>query len=318
MELSVLIVDDDKRTRSDLGRLLDQKGYQVATFSEGADLVQTIEDLDFPVVALVDVDMPGMNGVDVLLRIDRIQREHPERFIVPFAMSGKHTESQDILKAKRSGARDFLAKPIVPEELFILLNNADEALTRARERQEALSKDDLTDFYRQKQGLERLAEEISRTRRFDRSVGFVFIDLDDFKKVNDTYGHQVGDELLRWLAIRIKEVKRSYDVGIRYGGDEFALILPETDKDQSEKEAKRIWGHLSKNPFILHGNAIRVTVSMGVAVGVGLSVTELVRRADVALYKAKREGKNRVCVFSEDPEKMAETVQFPKSGAPPA
>lgn len=156
-------------------------------------------------------------------------------------------------------------------------------------------KDDLTGLYRINYLNRRIQEEIDRFDRYSRPFSFVLIDVDDFKKVNDTYGHQAGDVVLKRIARSVKTHIRKADIAARYGGEEFCVLMPETNKDQAIAGAERIRRVIEKKSEELHGRFC-VTVSMGVAdYKPGMKKYGIIKEADEALYKAKREGKNRVC-----------------------
>jgi len=156
-------------------------------------------------------------------------------------------------------------------------------------------KDDLTQLYRINYLNRRIQEEIERFDRYGRAFSLIFIDVDDFKKINDTCGHQAGDVVLKKIARFIKTNIRKADIAARYGGEEFCVLMPETDKAQAITGAERIRRAIEEKPEELHGR-FRVTVSIGVAgYKTGMKKYGIIEEADEALYKAKREGKNRVC-----------------------
>jgi diguanylate cyclase (GGDEF)-like protein len=177
----------------------------------------------------------------------------------------------------------------------IALENA--RLHRAVERQAVT--DDLTGLANRRRFGESLGLEVSRAERFDGSVALVLADLDDFKRVNDRYGHQIGDEVLRRFADLMRESVREFDLAARHGGEEFALLLPETDLDGGVRLAERLAAALRAQRFSARGEAFTVTSSFGVAAfPAAPSAQELMLTADRALYEAKREGKNRVSAAS--------------------
>ena len=144
---------------------------------------------------------------------------------------------------------------------------------------------------------------MSRLKRIDEkestphSIGFVMVDIDHFKQINDAFGHAAGDEVLRGMAQRFKSSVRQYDIVGRYGGEEFLVVLPHTDAGQLRGFAERLWEKVRSEPFHYDGHDISVTISLGVAAASGSdeSHEELIRRADDALYRAKSEGRDRIC-----------------------
>lgn len=178
------------------------------------------------------------------------------------------------------------------------LADANESLARVA------AKDGLTGLYNQSFAKERLQQEIYRTERYKRSLSLLMIDLDDFKTLNDKYGHVVGDRVLKTLARLMVEIIRPSDIPARYGGEEFLIILPETIGENAVKVADRIRKRIEAYPFEINHTRDRtcqVTISIGVCSypDYGRTSEDLITLADAALYGAKREGKNRVVVYNE-------------------
>ena len=157
-------------------------------------------------------------------------------------------------------------------------------------------RDTLTNLFNRRYLEETLERELARAAREDYSVCVIMIDLDHFKRVNDTYGHEAGDDVLRLLGAALRESLRDVDLAARYGGEEFAIILPETDASDGLAVAEKIRKRIESTAFQWRGSPIAVTISAGVAAlpHVGWDNTQLVRNADAALYTSKRSGRNRV------------------------
>lgn len=161
--------------------------------------------------------------------------------------------------------------------------------------------DSLTGLYTRRYFFERLNEELNRSKKYGLRFSFLMIDIDDFKKCNDTHGHLVGDVILKDVSRIIKEGVREIDLVARYGGEEFSLILPETDKNGAMLAAERVRKKIDENVFKAYDEILKVTVSIGVSVYPedGSDAGEIVERADKALYAAKNSGKNIVCEYKE-------------------
>jgi len=161
--------------------------------------------------------------------------------------------------------------------------------------------DSLTGLYVRRYFFERFGEEVERSRSYALSFAFLMIDIDDFKRCNDTYGHLVGDVVLKNVARIMKEHVREIDLVARYGGEEFALVLPETTLEGARHAAERIRKTIAEHIFKAYDEKVQVTISAGIAMypGDADDVAELVERADKALYKAKRSGKNVVCIYKK-------------------
>jgi diguanylate cyclase (GGDEF)-like protein len=213
-----------------------------------------------------------------------------------------------LLRAARKGdsfsAREVGFFEVVAEAAANALERAQlfESIQRANERLERLAiTDGLTGLYNHRHFLERLTEECERARRYEHELSCIIFDIDNFKRINDTFGHLQGDSILRQMSKRISEATRKSDVVARYGGEEFAVIMPQTDRDGAAAEAERLRCVLGDSPYLGMPPGQRVTVSIGVgALWPEMESCEaLIRTADAALYEAKRTGKNRVVVHKE-------------------
>lgn len=219
--------------------------------------------------------------------------------IIPLAV---HEYPWGLLILERAAHRepfvraDYEAIQVVVDHLAILLEN----IRLYRETAEMAVRDGLTGLLNHRRLHERLKEELSRSLRYHHPLTLLMIDVDYFKRYNDTYGHQQGDELLRILAEILRQNIRQSDIAGRYGGEEFAVILPETDKESAVVLAQRLCEVVARTPFPGHpgGPPTRCTISIGVAgfPDDALTVSDLVAAADTALYRAKRYGKNRVVI----------------------
>lgn len=177
----------------------------------------------------------------------------------------------------------------------------DNARLHDRTRKMAIT-DGLTRLYNHRHFYELLEQEFQRTRRYQANVSLIMIDIDFFKHINDTYGHQVGDDILRELALVIRGQVREVDILARYGGEEFAALLPQTSLEQAKVVAERIREAVERNEFTTSKGSIKITVSLGTAAFPEMDIenqVELVQRADAGLYRAKETGKNRVAVITD-------------------
>ncbi|WP_211217205.1 GGDEF domain-containing protein [Psychromonas ossibalaenae] len=173
-----------------------------------------------------------------------------------------------------------------------LLENVTE---QALDLQEISTHDHLTGLFNRKFFLDQLVQDASRCRRLNWDLGIAMIDADHFKSINDTYGHQTGDDVLKELAERLQATLRTFDSLCRYGGEEFALILPNTTEQQTLQVCERLRECVNKTPIISGGREIPVTVSIGVSfLSRSKSLEEIISEADAALYLAKHNGRNRV------------------------
>lgn len=158
--------------------------------------------------------------------------------------------------------------------------------------------DELTQVYNRKTGIKRLNEEIARSKRTGSPTVIAVVDIDNFKDINDTYGHLVGDKALSRLANQIKQSVRACDVVVRYGGEEFLIILPNTDEINALLALERVREQIARKPLLVGGNRIQLTVSIGLKeISFDEDAHTAINKADIALYQAKKNGKNRVEVY---------------------
>jgi diguanylate cyclase (GGDEF)-like protein len=242
--------------------------------------------------------MPEIDGIELCRKIR--DREHsPYQYIL---LVTARDEIQDVVRGLEAGADDYLTKPLDRNELRARLRVGErmlrlqEDLIQAREdlRFQA-TYDALTSILNRGTILELLHRELARAARTQSPTGLLMLDLDHFKQVNDTYGHLIGDVVLKEVAQRVSQAVRSYDLVARYGGEEFLIVLPSCNKDQIQDCAERVRSAVASKPIIVHNLEIPVTVSIGATVaGRGaIMETEILAAADVALYQAKNSGRNR-------------------------
>ncbi len=251
-------------------------------------------------VVIAEIGMPRTKGVEILHKFKEIKSD------IPVIVITAHNSVSLAVKAMKAGAYDYIIAPFNSEELKIALFHASEwrkMVEEVREKrifQEMAIIDGLTQIYNRRYFDELLRREAERATRYNTIFSLLLIDVDDFKKCNDTYGHQAGDEVLRTIANSLIHKTRGTDFTARYGGDEFAVITPHTGKKNASLLAMRLAHFIANNPIMLNGSVkAQVSVSIGIAAfGEDTIVKdELVKRADEALYEAKKLGKNRVCIF---------------------
>ena len=244
--------------------------------------------------------MPGMDGVQVC-------REVRKRAAVPYTyilLLTAKDQKQEMIEGIEAGADDYLTKPLDANELRVRLRSGrrilelEESLISARDAlQFQADHDRLTGLWNRGAILDGLKRELERSERQGVPVALVMTDLDHFKRINDTYGHPVGDSVLCAAAQRMRSYARLYDLVGRYGGEEFLLVLPGCDGPSAVKQAERLRTCISADPFPTPQGNISITLSAGVAVSPvagDKDPAHLLRTADKALYKAKENGRNRV------------------------
>jgi diguanylate cyclase (GGDEF)-like protein len=298
--LKVLAAEDNAVFQSVLRSLLTKWGYEAVIARDGLEAWDILQSNDAPRLAILDWMMPGLDGVEICQRI-RAARREPYVYIV---LLTARTEAQDVVEGMEAGADDYLTKPFNARELRVRLRagsrilELQEQLLHAREalRVQA-THDGLTGLLNHSAILESLRNELARANREAQPLAALMVDIDRFKSINDTYGHQTGDEILKEAARRMKGAVRRYDAVGRYGGEEFLILLPGCDSESGQLQAERIREALADSRFDAAGQAIHVTCSIGVAFRPFPSpgdAVNLVSEADEALYRAKELGRNRV------------------------
>lgn len=299
----ILIAEDDAVTRMLLEKTLIKAGHEVVSVENGRKALELFQERFFPIV-LTDWMMPEMDGLE-LCRAIRKKKNPGYVFIV--LLTAKDSQD-DIITGLEAGADEYLTKPFNQVELIARLNTGrrfleqERALRQANEEIRILSITDSLCGCSNRGCLNtRLPQEISRARRYRHSLSVVMCDIDHFKKVNDTYGHQAGDLVLKKFSKRLKDsIRDKIDLLARYGGEEFLVTLPETDLDGALNVAERLRQVISEKKFDIGTKKIKITASFGVAgfdsdnAGDEISFDILINHADKYLYQAKNEGRNRV------------------------
>ncbi|MFL6229888.1 MAG: diguanylate cyclase [Pyrinomonadaceae bacterium] len=291
-KFNVLLVEDDADKQQLLKVALQMAGYNVQTANDGVEGLLAVESHQ-PDLIVTDVMMPNMDGYEMVRRV----RANPAtRFIPVIIQTAARGGADDIRRGADVGALGYITDPT---DLDLLLARARTLLDFKNyldSCEEAAFTDHLTGLANRRRFERQLEREVSRTRRFERPFCLLLLDIDLFKRVNDTYGHDTGDDVLRRLANTLQAGTRGIDTAARIGGEEFAVILTETDFDHALEVAERLRVSVAETQLPVAGH---VTVSIGLAEFNPQSreARELVAAADAALYEAKRQGRNRVCCF---------------------
>jgi diguanylate cyclase (GGDEF)-like protein len=257
---------------------------------------------------LLDLNMPGLDGIELARRL----RSEPATRNVPLILLTADRNVDKKVEAFSVGADDYVTKPFELAEIEArirtmlhrrrrlagLEGTVRDLESNKEELEQLLMVDEKTGLYNFREFQRRLRDEWSRAERYSVALSLIFLDLDWFKRVNDTLGHQAGDRVLQEFALLVTGGARANDVAARYGGEEFAIVLPHTDAEMALRVANRIRRAVEEFVFLADDTPTRVTVSAGVSTFPSRpevdSVDALVRAADMALYAAKDGGRNRV------------------------
>ena len=300
--MRILIAEDDAVSRKILEAYLRKWGHDVVVTCDGAEAWEKLQGSDAPRLAVLDWMMPEMDGVQVCAQV-RARDSAPFTYILLLTAKG---ETDDIVTALDAGADDYLTKPYNASELRSRIG-AGERIVRLHEQLEAanaqLQRLSQTDFLTQVSNrsaiVQRLEEELSRSMRTNAPLAVFLLDIDHFKKINDTHGHAAGDAVLVQVARRLREQCRAYDATGRYGGEEFVVIAPGPARSEIEPVGDRFRHAICHAPMTADGASIEVTASIGgiwVQPGSNASIDYVLKQADQLLYQAKRDGRNRVVV----------------------
>jgi diguanylate cyclase (GGDEF)-like protein len=297
----VLVVGGKSARLAHLCDLLSRSGQRPIASHDPAEAILRALEADIGVVVLM-ADLPWDAGIEIL----RSLRSSSLRRYVPVLMLAGNGDRERRLAALRLGADDVLEEKPDPDELLARLqrslgvaNRFDSLLRQSEHLHELSVTDGLTRVYNHRFFQERLKDEFRRAQRYDDPLSLIILDLDHFKDVNDKFGHAVGDQVLSDVASAIRSAVRDTDVLARYGGEEFAVLLPRTHLSGALTVAERMARALeamTSGP----GGAVKITASIGASGFPGRSVLtsdQLVRTADEALYRAKREGRNKICLY---------------------
>lgn len=302
--MRILIADDEVMSRRLLQKTLERAGYDVIAVENGRQAANQICTTDGPRLALLDWVMPELDGPGVCREV-RKRKEHSYVYMV--LLTSKEAK-EDVIEGLESGADDYLTKPFDPEELKARLRTGlrilglEDRLVEAREEMRfKASHDSLTTLWNRGVILELLGRELSRSHRENATTVILLCDIDHFKAVNDSFGHLIGDEVLRETGKRLLASVRAYDFVGRYGGEEFLIVLNNCDPAFAFPRAEQIRNTISQRPVQTSAGPVPITMSLGLLLSHQWgtrSVEELLREADVALYAAKAAGRNCVEVAS--------------------
>jgi len=283
----ILLVDDDVPLAQHFSWVLKSAGHEVVTLSDAAQLLELIPQF-VPELIIMDLHMPGCSGIEVA----RVLRQDDANIGIPILFLSADSNRGPAQEAIIAGADDFLLKPIGDDWLVSAVNAR---IIRARAVNSLAQRDSMTGLLNHLSIKQHLELEISAAAREQTPLCFAMVDLDHFKKINDTHGHPVGDKVIRGIAQMLKQRLRRSDAVGRYGGEEFALVLRDTDIEAAKIILNKIRESFAGLRFNGRDGSFSGTLSAGVCqVREDETVESAVRRADEALYVAKRASRNIV------------------------
>ncbi len=294
----ILLVDTDKRQAERLAAYLEPQ-HQVTILTDPAELIFAASDGSFE-LALVSSALESHDPLRVCSQLRTLEQTR----LVPIIFIAEETDRPKIIRALDLGVNDFILKPVERNELAARVKTQIKRQRYAAELRESVSStmqlavvDELTGLYNRRYFDRHLALMFTKAQQQGRYMALMMLDLDYFKSVNDNHGHGAGDEVLREFALRLQRNIRGVDLACRYGGEEFVVLMPDTDADMARTVAERVRAAMADREFVVNDKtSLTLTVSAGIAAidDKDASPEALLKRADNALYRAKGEGRNRV------------------------
>ena len=297
MVLKILVVDDDVIVSNLLVEFLIKSGFKTQSAKSAEEAKKILEHEKIHTV-ITDIKLPGTDGIKFT---NSIKKKYNLDVIVMTGYSSEYSYEDAI----KNGASDLIFKPIKLNELLLRINRVVKERSLLNDRDKMIEKlkrltieDSLTGLYNSRHFFDQLDKEVNRSNRYLHPISLMFIDIDNFKGINDTYGHMIGDEILALIAKMIKSCLRSNDTAYRFAGDEFTIILPETTHSEAKFVADRILSKFAHESLVINEKEIsEITVSIGIAeYQMNEGNQHFVHRADVTMYEAKRCDGNSVSI----------------------
>jgi diguanylate cyclase (GGDEF)-like protein len=302
---NILVVDDVHDNLRLLSEILTKAGYTARPVPDGARALAAARNSP-PDLILLDIMMPSLSGYDVCMQLKDDDRTRD----IPVIFMSALDDVFDKVKAFTAGGVDYITKPFQSAEVVARVKThldlqnmrrcLEEQNRRLQQAEEALRReairDPLTDLYNRRYMEESLKREVLRAKRNHIPVGIMMCDIDHFKMLNDTHGHAAGDAVLQALGSLLQDSIRGGDIACRYGGEEFLLLLPDADAQETKGRADSLLSRIKALRIPFQGETLQVTISIGVsALSENASdIQEVITAADKALYRAKAQGRDRV------------------------
>jgi len=290
---NVLVVDDSMTSLKHIERFLHRHLYNVILEKDSTKAMEQIKEKDISLV-VVDYYMPNLSGIELIQKFRKFYSKDELEVI------GISSDEKSAIHFLKFGANDFIKKPFAKEEFLHRVNNLAQQLDNIEYLKNIVNTDFLTKIYNRKYFFEEGEKYFAK--KDDKSFCIAMLDIDNFKRVNDTYGHDVGDVVIKTIASILKEYTKGSDIVARFGGEEFAVILKNIEYDNAKMIFEKIRKAIeNKKIYIEDDKSINITVSIGITNTLEDSLAKMLKTADDRLYIAKNSGKNKV-VFEDEKE----------------
>jgi diguanylate cyclase (GGDEF)-like protein len=300
MTIKILVVEDNDIVSKLLDEFLTKSGFKTTTAASAEEAEGILKNKKINIV-ITDIRLPGTDGIKFT---NVIKKQYDLDVIVMTGYSSEYSYEDAI----KNGASDLLFKPVKLNELILRINRVIKERALLDERDKMIGElkrltieDSLTGLYNSRHFFDQLENEIKRSERYLHPISLMFIDIDNFKGVNDTYGHMMGDKILSEIAKRISCCLRANDTAYRFAGDEFTIILPETNSSEAKPVAGRILAKFAHESLVINEKEIsKISLSIGIVeYQMYEGSRQFVHRADVKMYEAKRREGNSLIISPE-------------------
>ena len=290
-QYKAMVIEDSMPFRNNIKKILTSLQFQVFTAAHGEEAMGYFADNPDIKLVITDYRMPVKDGLDVL---KELRKEKDKNNLGVIVMTSPKEEINAAIFLK-NGANDFIAKPFEKEELICRVNNTIEAIENINRIANFANHDFLTGVYNRRYFYADMEEYLSRMEEFPEPYAVAMLDIDHFKKINDTYGHDGGDKVLQFLAKKLIDETKGGDIVARFGGEEFCIVLKNISQQEAVKFFVNLRANIATKTVTLKKDSVKFTVSIGVAFGRSdYTLDEILEFADDALYAAKENGRNRV------------------------
>jgi diguanylate cyclase (GGDEF)-like protein len=290
--VKVLVVDDSPSFRMYLEGLLKQYRYRTLTAADGKEALAQVERHPDISLVITDYNMPNMNGQEL---IQALRRDYRREDLAIIGLSDRDNKGLSA-RLLKTGANDFLNKPFEVEEFYCRVTQNTNMISYVRQVRDSATRDFLTRVYNRRHLFDVGETLYANARRGRICLGAALIDADHFKRINDTWGHQVGDQALKAIADTLTASLRKSDIVARYGGEEFVCLAVLKAPADAKLVFERVRANLEAIELEAAGERVRITASVGVTLSLEDDLDAMLQRADEAVYKAKEAGRNRVVI----------------------